>query len=273
MSEATIVRCEEAAKRIKRLAFDVIYQSKSHHLGSVTSCLDILAVLYFSVLRLDPSEPQKEERDWFVLSKGHAALAQYATLAVRGYFPEKVLDDLGKDGTTIGLHPDRHCLPGVEYTSGSLGHGLSVFSGAALAAKRDGKGNRFFVLLSDGECNEGTVWEAAMFAAHHGLDNLVAIVDKNDFQGFGATSEVIKMDSLAGKFEAFGWHAQEVDGHDIAKLVGSFETLPVGGKKPMVIIADTIKGKGVASLEDTLASHYSSLNEEQHRLALELLGC
>jgi transketolase len=270
MPEDKLKICEEAAKRVKKLVFDVVHETQTHHVGSITSCLDILVALYFGVLDIDPKDPAKPGRDRFILSKGHAALAQYATLAIRGFCPVEKLKGFGQDGSVIGGHPDRNCLPGVEVSSGSLGHGLSIGAGMALAARRDGAPDRTFVLVSDGECNEGMVWEAAMFAGHHHLDNLTVIVDHNGLQAFGRTDEVLKPDSLAGRFEAFGWQALEVDGHDIAKLLAAFETPPDG--RPRAVIARTIKGKGLGDLEDKLESHYATLDDEQYRQAVAKLG-
>lgn len=257
--------CQDAAKRIKHLVYDVVHETQTHHVGSITSCVDILATLYFGVLDVDPQDHAKPERDHFILSKGHAALAQYAALAVRGFCDAEGLKEFGKDGSLIGGHPDRHCLPGIEVSSGSLGHGLPIGAGMALAAKRDGKPNRTFVLVSDGECNEGTVWEAAMFAGHHKLDNLCVIVDHNGLQAFGRTAEVLNPGSLADRFASFGWQSLEVDGHDVAQLLAAFEA-PTDGR-PRAVIALTVKGKGLSELEDKLESHYATLDAEQHRRA------
>lgn len=268
MLENKVKKCEEASKKIKKLVFDTVYKTQSHHIGSILSCLDIITVLYFSVLNIDPADAKKKDRDIFILSKGHAALAQYATLAIRGFFSKEELDNFGKDNTKIGTHPDKDCLSGVEISTGSLGHGLSIGAGAALAAKKDNLSNKFFVLLSDGETNEGTVWEAIMFAAHNKLDNLTAIIDKNNLQAFGTTAAVLNMDSMAKKFESFGWEVIIVNGHDINEMVSTLDKLPIGKSKPIVIIANTIKGKGVSSLENKLESHYSSLNKEQYEQAI-----
>lgn len=263
--------CEESGKRIKKLVYDVIYKTQSHHIGCIASCLDILAALYFGVMNIDPADPQMQTRDRFILSKGHAALGQYATLAIRGYFPERILDGFGKDGTLIGGHPDKECLPGIEASTGSLGHGLSMGAGAALAAKKDMLPSRFFVLMSDGECDEGSVWEAVMFVAHHALDNLILIIDKNDFQAFGATSAVLNLDPLAEKFELFGWTAKEVDGHDIPALISVLNAAREAHGRPTVILARTVKGKGIRSLENTLESHYASLDDAQYAEAISQL--
>jgi transketolase len=271
MLKNKIKKCKEASKMIKKLVFDVVYKTQSHHIGSILSCLDVLTVLYFSALNIDPNDPDKKERDIFILSKGHAALAQYAVLSIRGFFPKEILDNFGKDDTKIGTHPDKDCLLGIEISTGSLGHGLSISAGAALAAKKDDLPNKIFVLLSDGECNEGAVWEATMFAAHNKLDNLVAIIDKNNLQAFGTTAEVLNTNSLAEKFKSFGWLVKEVDGHNIADIVKALDQLPTGKGKPVVVIANTIKGKGIASLENKLESHYSSLNKEQYQKAIEQL--
>lgn len=270
MPEDKLIICRDAAKCVKKLVFDVVHETQTHHVGSITSCLDILVALYFGIMDIDPENPNKEGRDRFILSKGHAALAQYATLTVRGYCAVESLNHFGKDGSVIGGHPDRHCLPGIEVSTGSLGHGLPIGAGMALAAKRDGAPGRTFVLLSDGECNEGTVWEAAQFAGHHHLDNLVAIIDHNGLQAFGRTKEVLHPGSLADRFESFGWQALEVDGHDLAQLLAVLGA-PSDGR-PRVVVAQTLKGKGLSEMENTLESHYSTLDKDQHERAVAKLN-
>jgi transketolase len=269
MQDEKIKNCEDASRRIKKLVYDVIHQTKSHHIGSILSCLDIVTVLYFAIMNIDPKDPGMKLRDRFILSKGHAGMAQYAVLAVRGYFPEVVLDDFGKDGTKISTHPDKDCLPGVEISTGSLGHGLSIGVGAALAAKQDDLPSRVFVLMSDGECNEGSIWEAAMFAGHHQLDQLTLIVDKNGLQAFGTTDEILNLDLIAQKFESFGWSVKTVDGHNIPDLISVFEFSSLEKGRPTVIIANTVKGKGIPSIENTLHAHYTLLDDALYQEALD----
>lgn len=266
-----VLDCEQTAKELRQMIIEMSYQVKAHHLGSCLSCTDILAALYFHTLKIDPKNPQDENRDWFILSKGHAAQAQYAALAKRGFFPEQILKSFLQDGSCLGAHPDKNCVPGVEASSGSLGQGLSIGAGVALAAKKDNLKRKVFVLMSDGECNEGMVWEAMMFAGHNKLDNLTAIIDYNKLQGFGTTDSVLNLDSFAEKFKAFGWGVREINGHNMAEIIEALDSLPFVSGKPNVIIANTIKGKGVSFLENKLESHYIALDEEQYGQALNEL--
>ena len=258
---------KEIRKKIVRMAF----LSKNSHVGCALSCADILAVLYFDVLSIDPQNP-KESRDKFILSKGHAASALYATLAARGYFSESVLDSYCQDGGVLPGHATKDCVPGVEVSTGSLGHGLSMGAGMALAAQHDKKEAKIFVLLSDGECDEGAVWEAALFSSHHKLDNLVAIIDYNTFQGLGKTSDVLNLEPLQEKWEAFGWSVLRVDGHNYSELKEALTNIPKENTKPTLVIANTIKGKGVSYMENKLDWHYKSPDEEQYNTAIAELN-
>jgi transketolase len=204
------------------------------------------------------------------MSKGHAASALYAILAKRRFFKEDILRNYCADGCLPG-HATRDCVPGLEVSTGSLGHGLPIGTGMALAAKHDKANNRIFVLLSDGECDEGSVWEAAMFAGHHGLDNLVAIIDYNNIQAFGRTKEVLDLEPFAEKWRSFKWAAKEVNGHDLDDLMRTSLAIPFSMGKPSVIIAHTVKGKGVSFMEDTLTWHYKSPDKDQLSLALKEL--
>lgn len=266
-----VIQCTKTAKELRKMIVEISYRAGAHHLGSCLSCIDILSALYFHTLKIDPKNPCAPERDWFILSKGHAAQAQYVALAKRGFFSNDILNTFLQDGSGLGAHPDKNCVPGVEVSSGSLGQGLSIGIGVALAAKKDNSKKKVFVLLGDGECNEGMVWEAAMFAGHNKMDNLVAIVDYNRLQGFGTTDEVMNLDSLSDKFKAFGWEAREVDGHNMTEVIEAFDNLPFVPGKPNVIIAHTVKGKGISFLENKLESHYVSLDEEKYKQALEEL--
>jgi transketolase len=237
---------------------DVLRMFEAHpagHLGGAMSALDIVSVLYSDVLRVDPEDPRRPDRDRFILSAGHKAMAQYAALAEAGFFPAGLLDEYGTHRTRLGGHPDMHKLPGVEANTGALGHGLSIAAGVALGTMLEGFESRVFVLLGDGELPEGSNWEAAAFAAHHHLDNLIAIVDVNGLQISGPTAEVLSMEPIADKFAAFGWQTTAIDGHDLGEIRDAVSSERVGGR-PLAVIARTIKGKGVSAVEGTAASHY-----------------
>ena len=260
------------AKTIRAHALRMVNMAGSSHIGSCLSIADLLAILYGKILRTDPNNPSWAERDRFILSKGHAAAIYYAVLAESGFFPKSWLDSYGQDGAHLGGHVTRHGVAGVELSTGSLGHGLPVGCGMALAAKREKRPYRIFVMLSDGELDEGSNWEAILFAPHHRLDNLVVIVDYNKIQSFGSVAEVLNLDSLNEKWRAFGWSVHEVDGHDHNAIAQTLENLPVGTGKPNVVIAHTVKGKGVSFMEDRLEWHYKSPDREQLELALRELG-
>lgn len=239
--------------------------SKSSHVGSCLSIVDILYVLYFEVLNIDPLQPQKIDRDIFILSKGHASAALYATLAHRGFFPLEWLDLYYIDNGKLPGHLDMTLVPGVECAAGSLGHGLSIGLGMALAAMKNDIKRKIFVLMGDGECNEGSVWEAIMLAGTLGINNLNVIIDYNHLQGMG--SDVINQINLKNRLIAFGWDANEVDGHSIGELMNAFKL--VESDKPRAYIANTIKGHGVSFMEDKLEWHYKSPNDEQLQLAIK----
>jgi len=254
---------KQIAKELRKMIIDISFRNNGHHIGSALSCLDILTGLYFHAMKIDPNNLQDPKRDWFVLSKGHAALAQYVVLAKRGFFPEEALQEFLVNGSLLGAHPDKDCVPGVEVSTGSLGHGLSIACGVALAAKKDKNPRRAFAVLGDGECQEGSVWEAIMFAGYHKLDNLIAVIDYNNLQAFGKVDDVLDLDSLSRKFESFNWKACEIDGHDMDQIIKVLDKLPFEKGKPSVIIAKTIKGKGASLMENKLESHYMGLNQEQ----------
>lgn len=222
---------------------------------------DILAVLYTRILRVDPADPRLAGRDRFVLSKGHAAAMLYATLAECGFFSLSELDTYCRDGSIFTGHVS-HAVPGVEVSTGSLGHGLPIAIGMALAVRSAGRGARVFCLLSDGECDEGSNWEGIMFAPHHKLDNLCVIVDFNKIQSFGSVAEVLNLDPFAEKWRSFGWHVEEIDGHDLIALERVLGALPGHPDKPTVVIAHTVKGKGVSFMENKLEWHYRSPSDE-----------
>lgn len=255
MQEAT----EQIAREIRKAIIKM--HQRGPNVGSALSTVDILAVLYFEVMRIQ--SPNDPARDRFVLSKGHAVSALYAVLAKKDFISEEMLADYLEEGSPLCGHPVKGSVPGIEVSTGSLGHGLPIGAGMALAEKRGAGRFRVFVLMGDGECQEGSVWEAAMLASRWGLDNLVAIIDANGWQGYQRVEAILPVDTLKAKWEAFGWAVQEVDGHDMDSLRSSFRQIPFYKDKPSVIIAHTVKGKGIAVMEDTLEWHYFSVPREK----------
>lgn len=243
------------AKTIRLEALKAACAAGGGHVAPAFSIAEIMSVLYFQVLRVKPEDPKWPDRDRFILSKGHACLALYVALAERGFFPKAFLETYGRCGCILCGHPSS-AVPGVELSTGSLGHGLSVGAGMALAAKKDKKDYRTIVLLGDGECQEGSVWEAAMVASQLQLDNLVAIVDSNGLQGTGRTEEIVRIEPLVSKWQAFGWDVLNVDGHSTEMLSNAFASVPVTTGKPTAIVARTIKGKGVSFMENKAIWHY-----------------
>jgi transketolase len=271
-SSMTVVKGLSAfAQKLRAHAVRMVYRSRASHLGSCLSIADIVACLYWSTLRIDPERPDWQERDRFILSKGHAAAIVYAALAERGFFTVGELETYCELGSRLTGHITSG-VPGVELSSGSLGHGLPVGCGMALAAKREKLPFRTVVLCSDGELDEGSNWEAILFAPQHELDNLLLIVDYNKIQSFGRVKDVLDLDPLADKFRAFRWAVREVDGHNIQQLIDTFAAIPFEAGRPSVVIAHTEKGKGVSFMEGQLAWHYKSPTEEQMRRALKELG-
>ena len=259
---------KSTAKEIRKGILLQHFLSKESHVASALSCADILTVLYFGILNVNPKNPTDPARDRFILSKGHAVAALYATLAEKGFFPKKELETFCQNGSMLPGHSTKDTAPGVEVSTGGLGHGLPMGVGMALAAKIDKKPHRVFVLIGNGECNEGSIWESAMFAAHHKLDNLVVIVDHNGQQGLGKSSDIINLEPLAEKWKAFGWKVLEIDGHDYNQLENNLKGSTFEKEKPMIIIAKTTKGKGVRFMEDDVLWHYRNPNEEQYKQAL-----
>jgi transketolase len=249
---------EIMAHRIRKHAVRMTSLGRSSHIGSILSMADVLAVLYGSVLRVDPDRPKWENRDRFVLSKGHGGAGVYAALAERGFFSTEKLKDHYQNGSIFSGHVSHKGVPGVEISTGSLGHGLGIATGMALAAKRSGQDWRAFVVMSDGECDEGSNWEAAMFASHAKLNNLVAIVDYNKLQSLALVSETLALEPFADKWRSFGWGVREVDGHDHGVLKAAFASVPVETDRPTCIIAHTVKGKGVSFMEHQVLWHYRS---------------
>jgi transketolase len=252
-------------RAIRRLVLEASARANVGHVGCSLSVADLVAVLFRSVLRGKARDDP--DRDRFVLSKGHAALAVYAALALEGVLPAGALETFGRDGTLLGVHPDRAC-PGIDFTTGSLGHGLSTAAGAALAARLQRSGRRVVALLSDAECDAGSTWEAALFAGHHRLDALTAVVDRNGRQALGATRDVLDLEPLADKWRAFRWDVHEVDGHDEAAL----ERVLLGPCRergaPHVVLADTVFGRGVSFMEGRLRWHYAPMTAEEFAAAL-----
>jgi transketolase len=246
----------ELARRIRLHVVRMTNRGKSSHVGSALSIADIVAVLYGAVLNVDPADPHMPDRDRFLLSKGHAGAAVYAALAETGFFDPSLLAQHYQNGSVFSGHVSHKGVPGVELSTGALGHGLNVATGMALAAKRARESWRAFALLSDGECDEGSTWEAAMFAAHHRLANLVAVIDYNKLQSLASIEQTLALEPFADKWRAFGWSVAEVDGHDHAQLLAAFARLPFAAERPSVILAHTTKGKGVSFMENQVAWHY-----------------
>ena len=259
------------AFRIRRHALRMTSRGGSSHIGAVFSIADILAVLYGAVLRISNTAPTHSDRDRFILSKGHAGAGVYAALAEREFFPLAWLEKHYQDGSQLSGHVSHKGIPGVELSTGSLGHGLSVASGMAFAAKLDGRTHRVYCLMSDGECDEGSVWEAVLFAAHHRLDRLVAIIDYNKIQSLAPVADTIGLEPFADKWRAFGWGVVEVDGHDHAALRDALDLVPLEDGKPTVVIAHTTKGKGVSFMENTVLWHYRTARGEEYDAALREL--
>lgn len=256
------------ARAFRRTILKIITRAGSGHPGGSLSVIDLLTALYFHQLRHDPKNPLWPDRDRVVLSKGHACPAWYVVLAECGYFDPAHLWTMRQMGSILQGHPDMARTPGVDLSTGSLGLGLSAAVGMALAGKRDGRAYRVYAVLGDGECQEGSVWEGAMFAAHYGLDNLTAIVDRNGIQQTGRTEERIRLDPLADKWRAFNWDVQEIDGHDMGAIVSALDRATAASGRPHAIIARTVKGKGVSFAEGVAGYHGKALTENELARAL-----
>lgn len=272
VSDYKIKNLEKKALNLRRNIIKMIQSGKGGHVGGSLSSVEIMTALFFSILRCDPRNPQWEDRDRFILSAGHKCLALYSVLAEKGYFNKKLFATYDSFNSPLPGHPDRHKLPGVEANTGSLGHGLAIGGGMALAGKMDQKDYQVYVLMGDGEVAEGSVWEAAEMAYHYKLDNLVAIIDRNHLQIGGKTEEVLNTDSLLNKWNSFGWETLEVDGHDFNELMKAFRNLPFKKDHPSCIIANTIKGKGLYFAENNYKYHYWKPTEEEMKKALMELG-
>ncbi|WP_075052143.1 transketolase [Anaerosalibacter massiliensis] len=250
----------------------MLEKSKSGHPGGSLSACEILTALYFKEMNIDPTNPKKDDRDRFVLSKGHGAPVLYAALAEKGYFPKEELSSLRKIDSMLQGHPDMKGTPGVDMTTGSLGQGLSAANGMALASKLDNKGYRVYALLGDGEVQEGIIWEAAMFAAHYKLDNLTVFIDHNGLQIDGRNKDVMNIEPIDEKFKAFGWHTISIDGHDFQEIFNAIDEAKKVEGKPTIIIAKTIKGKGVSFMENQVGWHGNAPSKEEAEKAIKELG-
>lgn len=261
----------QLAARVRLHALRMTSLGGSSHVGSVLSIADLLAVLYGAILQVDPKNPRWPARDRFILSKGHAGVGIYAVLAECGFFPLEKLDAHYQNGSDLSGHVSHKGVPGVELSTGSLGHGLPVAAGMAYAAKLDNRSHRVFALLSDGECDEGSNWEAILLSAHHKLDNLVAIVDYNKIQSLKSVAETLALEPFADKWKAFGWNVREVDGHDHGQLQQTLSSLPFEKGQPNCVIAHTTKGKGVSFMENSVLWHYRSPRGEEYEAAVQEL--
>jgi len=245
-----IKRLQKIADEIRGQLVETSHKCHVPHLGGCLSCVDILVALYWQILNINPQQPELDGSDKFILSKGHGAHSLFTTLAFRGFYEIDLLENYGGEGSPFGEHPSPNCVPGVEIATGSLGHGLSFALGMALAAKLKQQQQKFFVLMGDGEINEGSVWEAALFAPMHQLDNVITIIDYNKWQATGRSAEVMSIQSISEKWKSFGWESMLVDGHDMEQLVATLNAAVQIKNKPVAIVADTIKGKGVSFMQD-----------------------
>ena len=260
------------AAQLRGKVIEMSHAAQAAHLASSLSCADIVTAAYWHVLNIDAASPKDPLRDRFILSKGHAAAALYATLAMKGYFPLGELDTYCQDGGRLAEHPPANLLPGVEAATGSLGHGLPLGCGMALSGRIKGERFRVYALLSDGENNEGSVWEAAMFAAAQKLENVCVVVDYNKWQATGRSNETLMLAPLREKWSAFGWDAHEIDGHDVGALAEAMQNIPNGSGKPVALIAHTVKGKGVSFMEDDNNWHYRAPTAEEVVKSFKELG-
>lgn len=272
LRQTDVNRLKDLAQTLRKDVLKMVMASREGHLGAAFSCMEILTALYFNVLNIDTFQPDWDDRDRFIMSKGHGCFAQYAVLARRGFYAVELLESINQKDTLFGGHPDRDKVPGIDVSTGSLGHGLSIGAGMALADKKDGKSNRVFVLLGDGECQEGSVWEAAMFAPAHGLDNLTVIIDANSLQAIGKTGDIIPMEPFSSKWKSFGWEVREIDGHDYSEILRAFDNIPSNPGVPTAIIARTIKGKGVSYMENEIMWHARAVTEDECKRAMTELN-
>lgn len=271
MSEELTKQLQAKARKLRKVVIQMLSQHGDGHCGPALSCMDILVAFYFHLLKVRPENPQWEDRDRLILSKGHACAALYAVLAEKGFFPAEVLDTFCRYNSILAGHPDYRRMPQVEASTGSLGHGLSLGTGMAFAGKADNKNYRVFVILSDGEMDTGSTWEAAMSASHYHLDNLIAVVDRNGLQACGPSKQILDTEPLAEKWKSFNWYVDEINGHDMGEIISSVEKVSKNEGKPTVIIAHTIKGKGVSFMEDNFRWHHRAPTKEEAEKALKEL--
>jgi transketolase len=271
LRNAEEIKLKRVANQIRKHVLRMIKAGGSGHIGGALSCTDILTALYFKIMKVDPKNPDWPARDRFVLSAGHKCLALYGTLAEKGFFEESLLDTYGALCTKLGGHPDMHKLPGVESNTGALGHGLSIAGGMAMGLRMDRLDAKVYVVLGDGELAEGSNWEAAAAASHHKLDNLVAFVDRNKFQHGGRTVDFMSYEPLDKRWEAFGWAVRVIDGNDLQQVYGNLMDTPFEKGKPSMIIADTIKSKGLPFMEDQASFHYWKVTEAEMKIAEQAL--
>lgn len=267
MNITDIELLNKKATELRKTIISMIVKAHASHIGSAFSALDIILFLYERVLRIDPKNNNDLSRDIFILSKGWAVSALYAVLSSKGFFAKELLIEYCTNGSKMIGTSTRNGIPGIEATTGSMGHGLPISVGMALASRRKGINNRIFVMISDGECDEGSTWEAALLAGHHKLDNLVVIVDHNKWQSFGRVEDILNLEPFSKKWEAFGWEVTEINGHDFSEMDKVFSKLPIQKNKPSVVIAHTIKGKGVSLLENKNEWHYKTPSEKELQVA------
>ena len=271
MENQELLQMKKNACKVRLYTIEGVFNAKSGHPGGSLSAADIITYLYFKEMNVDPADPQKPDRDRFVLSKGHCCPALYAALALKGFFPTDEIKVLRQIGAMLQGHPDMKHTPGIDMSSGSLGQGISAACGMALAGKISGRDYRVFAMLGDGECEEGQVWEAAMFAAHNKLDNLVIFVDQNGLQIDGAVEEVCGIEPLDKKFESFGFEVAKIDGHSFEDIEAALNKAKTVKGKPFAILAKTVKGKGVSFMEDQVGWHGKACNDEEFKLAVKEL--
>ena len=272
LSQQEEIKLKRTALHVRKNVLRQIKAGKMGHVGGALSIAEILTVLYFKVMRVDPKNPGWQERDRFVLSAGHKCLALYAVLAQRGFFDETILDTYGSLGSKLPGHPDMHKLPGVESNTGALGHGLSIAGGMAMGLRMDGLDSKVYVIMGDGELAEGSNWEAASASSHHGLDNLLVFVDRNTLQISGRTVDVMSYEPLEQRWRSFGWSTRVIDGHDIGQILSAADEFPFEMGKPSVVIANTVKSKGLSFAEDRVEFHYWKAKEEEIAQADRDLG-
>ena len=271
LNQATIKKLELMTVTIRKHIIEMLYRAKSGHPGGSLSAVDALVALYFAHMNHNPKKPCDPNRDRFILSKGHAVPALYAVLAESGYCPISDLNNLREINCKLQGHPVCTCVPGIEASTGSLGHGLSFATGVALAGKLDQKSYRVYVMVGDGETDEGQIWEAAASASHYKLDNLTALLDRNFLQIDGNTEDVMKLESVSERWSAFGWHVIEINGHDLIQILGALQEAEKHNRQPTVIILNTIKGKGVSFMENNVDFHGVPPNEMEYKMAIEEL--